>query len=478
MVMRKNKMLGQGRGYYNYAPMRAYDRRVHSDSARGRRQPQQMPFMPINPALRKYSNVKLQEGTIKEHMEHPKLTMEQARMIALDHLKYNPRAYGKNKNAQLVNQIMDYESGQMNDKQTLKFFSEITKSGLVWQLQGSYGRTAMALVNEGFMDRQGNLSKKATDFIADYKGGKGGYLLDTQYDSRKSFYGKADVRQEGNKLILKSYNTDVAYIQDGRAVVKGTYSPTTLRHIKEFLRQNGFKADNAKQILKDYQPDIEPDVNGGKAYKAKIDINIDGKKYLGDVDVKLPEQNLLGGKKLLVHRKAYEREPYTRKGNIHVKGTYVPASTFKITDRGAEGRGRKVIPPLKVASLGVNFHESERSRRAKLKRLAHRIGEKKVVSKLIALEVLNKRTNPALARKAKADAHFIAGSFKGREKVEYPHGLRGGKRIRKGKNFFMGDRIAQGNWSDKRWAKARHKDNAQIGKNYEDWEKSKYQRWK
>ena len=470
MVMRKNKMLGQGRGYYNYAPMRAYDRRVHSDSARGRRQPQQMPFMPINPALRKYSNVKLQEGTIKEHMEHPKLTMEQARMIALDHLKYNPRAYGKNKNAQLVNQIMDYESGQMNDKQTLKFFSEITKSGLVWQLQGSYGRTAMALVNEGFMDRQGNLSKKATDFIADYKGGKGGYLLDTQYDSRKSFYGKADVRQEGNKLILKSYNTDVAYIQDGRAVVKGTYSPTTLRHIKEFLRQNGFKADSAKQIMKDYgaqrlipqisgklykaKVDVEIDgknykgdvkvdlpdrgfggggkigkpipaylfvdkenprhieyikfptnyagdfdewvkkvekkngfifknkfvatasstkggkltktekekikrqireiqteiniatensehdsqirdfldyneqkierlerkLRGGKAYKAKIDINIDGKKYLGDVDVKLPEQNLLGGKKLLVHRKAYEREPYTRKGNIHVKG--------------------------------------------------------------------------------------------------------------------------------------------------------------
>lgn len=55
---------------------------------------------------------------------------------------------------------------------------------------------------------------------------------------------------------------------------------------------------------------------------------------------------------------------------------------------------------------------------------------------------------------------------------------KGGKRIRKGKHFFQGDRVSQGNWGEKRWAKARHKDNAQIGRHYEDWEKSKYQRWK
>ena len=37
--------------------------------------------------------------------------------------------------------------------------------------------------------------------------------------------------------------------------VKKQYSGTTTSHIKEFLKQNGFKADNIKQILKDYKED-------------------------------------------------------------------------------------------------------------------------------------------------------------------------------------------------------------------------------
>lgn len=78
--------------------------------------------------------------------------------------------------------------------------------------------------------------------------------LEIRYDSRKSFYGKANIRAEGNKTILRSYNTDVAYIEDGKAIVNGMYSNTTLRHIKEFLLQNGFKAENWSQIDKDYSP--------------------------------------------------------------------------------------------------------------------------------------------------------------------------------------------------------------------------------
>jgi len=76
-----------------------------------------------------------------------------------------------------------------------------------------------------------------------------------QYDSRKSFYGKANVRTENGKLILRSYDTDVAHIENGKAIIHGTYSTTTKRHIKEFLKQNGFKADNSRQIEKDYSPD-------------------------------------------------------------------------------------------------------------------------------------------------------------------------------------------------------------------------------
>lgn len=76
--------------------------------------------------------------------------------------------------------------------------------------------------------------------------------LECRFDSRKSFYGKANIKDDNGKLVLRSYNTDVSYIHKGNAFVNGVYSQTTLRHIKEFLKQNGFKAENSKQILEDY----------------------------------------------------------------------------------------------------------------------------------------------------------------------------------------------------------------------------------
>lgn len=80
------------------------------------------------------------------------------------------------------------------------------------------------------------------------------YDLDPQHDSRRSFYSKAkvDTGDKGDKNKLYSYNTLVAEIVDGKPVVHGTYSATTLRHIKEWLKQLGYKADNAKQIMRDY----------------------------------------------------------------------------------------------------------------------------------------------------------------------------------------------------------------------------------
>ncbi len=78
------------------------------------------------------------------------------------------------------------------------------------------------------------------------------YELNASYDSRQSFYGKAKVIEEGNKQTLISHNAEVAIIENGIAKVNDTYSQTTLRHIKEFLLQNGFNADNKKYIEENY----------------------------------------------------------------------------------------------------------------------------------------------------------------------------------------------------------------------------------
>jgi hypothetical protein len=83
------------------------------------------------------------------------------------------------------------------------------------------------------------------------------YKLRPEYDSHASFYGKAMVVMDGEKRKLYSYDTLVAEIGGGRACVYGTYSATTLRHIKEFLKQAGFRAESKSQIEKDYMRNEE-----------------------------------------------------------------------------------------------------------------------------------------------------------------------------------------------------------------------------
>jgi hypothetical protein len=48
-----------------------------------------------------------------------------------------------------LDQIMDFESGQMDDDEIIKMVQDGINSGEIWSLQGSYGRLAMSLINEG-----------------------------------------------------------------------------------------------------------------------------------------------------------------------------------------------------------------------------------------------------------------------------------------------------------------------------------------
>lgn len=77
-------------------------------------------------------------------------------------------------------------------------------------------------------------------------------LLEPVFDTRKSFYGKAQVLTENDTITLISYSTKVAEIKDGKAKIFGTYSPTTLRHIKDFLYQNNFPIGTKNELLEMY----------------------------------------------------------------------------------------------------------------------------------------------------------------------------------------------------------------------------------
>ena len=49
-----------------------------------------------------------------------------------------------------VQDIIDYEEGAMEWERMVEFFQEMIDTGMVWSLQGSYGRTAHRLIVDGY----------------------------------------------------------------------------------------------------------------------------------------------------------------------------------------------------------------------------------------------------------------------------------------------------------------------------------------
>jgi hypothetical protein len=51
----------------------------------------------------------------------------------------------------IVQGIIDYESGVMeSDEEVVALFQLLINTGYVWKLQGHYGRTASALIEQGY----------------------------------------------------------------------------------------------------------------------------------------------------------------------------------------------------------------------------------------------------------------------------------------------------------------------------------------
>ena len=58
----------------------------------------------------------------------------------------------------ITDKIINYECGLLDDTGVLELFAELISSGKAWTLQGSYGRTASALIDAGYIDTDGNIT--------------------------------------------------------------------------------------------------------------------------------------------------------------------------------------------------------------------------------------------------------------------------------------------------------------------------------
>ena len=54
-------------------------------------------------------------------------------------------------NSNLISKIIEYEDGMLNDEQVVELFQDLVNNGMAWTLQGSYGRMAAYLIEEGLI---------------------------------------------------------------------------------------------------------------------------------------------------------------------------------------------------------------------------------------------------------------------------------------------------------------------------------------
>lgn len=50
----------------------------------------------------------------------------------------------------ITSKIIDFEEGSLTYEEIIELFQHLIDSGLVWKLQGTYGRTASALIEAGY----------------------------------------------------------------------------------------------------------------------------------------------------------------------------------------------------------------------------------------------------------------------------------------------------------------------------------------
>jgi len=66
-----------------------------------------------------------------------------------------------------VEAIIEYEQGTLDQGGTLRLFAALIRTGLAWSLQGHYGRTAVSLIDAGFLTDGGAWTDKARAAVGD-----------------------------------------------------------------------------------------------------------------------------------------------------------------------------------------------------------------------------------------------------------------------------------------------------------------------
>jgi hypothetical protein len=109
---------------------------------------------------------------------------------------------------------------------------------------------------------------------------------------------------------------------------------------------------------------------------------------------------------LRIRRKGYKRKDGTR-----VKGT-----TFCAEDRGAPGRGKKILPPIKEGGLGGPgyLEKSSNERHAELDRCVKKDGYRTCLGRVMWLERMGKRTfTKEQKQKLRGDRDYVVHTYGG-----------------------------------------------------------------
>ena len=65
--------------------------------------------------------------------------------------------------SETVNRINEFEGGNLTIQKYVELFSHLVANGQAWTLQGMYGRTAMNLIENNIIEKDGAITQEAID---------------------------------------------------------------------------------------------------------------------------------------------------------------------------------------------------------------------------------------------------------------------------------------------------------------------------